>query len=64
MQKVEGSNPFSRFQKAMHLQAFFVGAVDLCVWDIPLYEDAAPAATNAVVTSAGMSLWLMVPSFR
>jgi hypothetical protein len=48
----------------MHLQAFFVGAVDLCVWDIPLYEDAAPAATNAVVTSAGMSLWLMVPSFR
>src|SRR5215212_5292281 len=24
MQKVEGSNPFSRFEKGLHLQAFFV----------------------------------------
>jgi hypothetical protein len=24
MQKVEGSNPFSRFGKGLHLQAFFV----------------------------------------
>jgi len=23
MQKVEGSNPFSRFEKGLHLQAFF-----------------------------------------
>ena len=23
MQKVEGSNPFSRFRKGLHLQAFF-----------------------------------------
>jgi hypothetical protein len=27
MQKVEGSNPFSRFEKGLHLQVFFVGAV-------------------------------------
>ena len=26
MQKVEGSNPFSRFEKGLHLQALFVGA--------------------------------------
>jgi hypothetical protein len=31
MQKVEGSNPFSRFQKGVHLQAFFVRAVGKCV---------------------------------
>jgi hypothetical protein len=31
MQKVEGSNPFSRFRKGLHLQVFFVGAVGLCV---------------------------------
>jgi hypothetical protein len=31
MQKVEGSNPFSRFAKDMHLQVFFVHAVGLCV---------------------------------
>jgi hypothetical protein len=24
MQKVEGSNPFSRFRKGLHLQVFFV----------------------------------------
>ena len=24
MQKVEGSNPFSRFQKGLHLQVFFL----------------------------------------
>jgi hypothetical protein len=29
MQKVEGSNPFSRFAKGLHLQAFFVAAVAL-----------------------------------
>jgi hypothetical protein len=29
MQKVEGSNPFSRFEKGLHLQAFFVAAVAL-----------------------------------
>jgi hypothetical protein len=27
MQKVEGSNPFSRFEKAWYLQVFFVDAV-------------------------------------
>jgi hypothetical protein len=27
MQKVEGSNPFSRFPKGVHLQVFFVYAV-------------------------------------
>jgi len=27
MQKVEGSNPFSRFGKGLHLQVFFVLAV-------------------------------------
>ncbi len=27
MQKVEGSNPFSRFRKGLNLQVFFVGAV-------------------------------------
>jgi hypothetical protein len=27
MQKVVGSNPISRFEKCLHLQAFFVGAV-------------------------------------
>jgi hypothetical protein len=31
MQKVEGSNPFSRFQEGLHLQVFFVGAVAKCV---------------------------------
>jgi hypothetical protein len=31
MQKVEGSNPFSRFEKVGHLQAFFACAVGLCV---------------------------------
>jgi hypothetical protein len=31
MQKVEGSNPFSRFEKGLHLQVFFVAAVGLCV---------------------------------
>ena len=31
MQKVEGSNPFSRFSKGRRLQVFFVGAVGLCV---------------------------------
>jgi hypothetical protein len=31
MQKVEGSNPFSRSQKDPQLQVFFVGAVGLCV---------------------------------
>jgi hypothetical protein len=31
MQKVEGSNPFSRFRKGLHLQAFFLGAVGWCV---------------------------------
>jgi hypothetical protein len=27
MQKVEGSNPFSRFEKGLHLQAFLLRAV-------------------------------------
>jgi hypothetical protein len=27
MQKVEGSNPFSRFREGLHLQAFFVSLV-------------------------------------
>jgi hypothetical protein len=27
MQKVEGSNPFSRFREGVHLQVFFVRAV-------------------------------------
>ena len=31
MQKVEGSNPFSRSQKGLHLQGFFMCAVGLCV---------------------------------
>jgi hypothetical protein len=31
MQKVEGSNPFSRFQEGLHLQAFLVSAVALFV---------------------------------
>jgi hypothetical protein len=31
MQKVEGSNPFSRFRKGQHLQAFFIRAVGWCV---------------------------------
>jgi hypothetical protein len=31
MQKVEGSNPFSRFAKGLHLQAFLVLAVALFV---------------------------------
>jgi hypothetical protein len=31
MQKVEGSNPFSRFSKGLHLQVFFVRAVGWCV---------------------------------
>jgi hypothetical protein len=31
MQKVEGSNPFSRFEKGLHLQAFLVCAVGWCV---------------------------------
>jgi hypothetical protein len=28
MQKVEGSNPFSRFEKGLHLQAFCFGQSD------------------------------------
>jgi hypothetical protein len=31
MQKVEGSNPFSRFGKGLHLQVFFDGTVRSCV---------------------------------
>jgi hypothetical protein len=31
MQKVEGSNPFSRSRKVLHLQVFFVPAVGWCV---------------------------------
>jgi hypothetical protein len=31
MQKVEGSNPFSRSQEGLHLQGFFVDAVGWCV---------------------------------
>jgi hypothetical protein len=31
MQKVEGSNPFSRFTKGLHLQVVFVAAVGLFV---------------------------------
>ena len=31
MQKVEGSNPFSRFRKGMRLQVFFVSVVGWCV---------------------------------
>jgi hypothetical protein len=31
MQKVEGSNPFSRFAKGLHLQAFSVAAAALFV---------------------------------
>jgi hypothetical protein len=31
MQKVEGSNPFSRSRKGLHLQAFFVHAAGWCV---------------------------------
>jgi hypothetical protein len=31
MQKVEGSNPFSRFAEGLHLQVFFVGAAGWCV---------------------------------
>jgi hypothetical protein len=31
MQKVEGSNPFSRSRKGLHLQVFFVSSVGLCV---------------------------------
>jgi hypothetical protein len=35
MQKVEGSNPFSRFGKDLHLQVFFVNAVGWCVCVAP-----------------------------
>jgi hypothetical protein len=31
MQKVEGSNPFSRFREGPHLQAFFVATARWCV---------------------------------
>jgi hypothetical protein len=31
MQKVEGSNPISRSQEGLHLQAFFMRAVGWCV---------------------------------
>ena len=31
MQKVEGSNPFSRSREGLHLQVFFVGAAGWCV---------------------------------
>jgi hypothetical protein len=33
MQKVEGSNPFSRFRKGLRLQVFFVSGVGLVVRD-------------------------------
>jgi hypothetical protein len=35
MQKVEGSNPFSRFRKHLHLQVLFVGAVGWCGCVVP-----------------------------
>src|SRR5918997_3953046 len=35
MQKVEGSNPFSRSLKGLHLQVFFVNAVGWCVCIAP-----------------------------
>jgi len=31
MQKVEVSNPFSRFEKGLQMQAFFACAVGFCV---------------------------------
>jgi hypothetical protein len=31
MQKVEGSNPFSRFEEGLHFQVVFVRAVGWCV---------------------------------
>jgi hypothetical protein len=31
MQKVEGSNPLSRFREDVHLQVYFVGPVGWCV---------------------------------
>jgi hypothetical protein len=31
MQKVEGSNPFSRFREGLQLQVFFASSVGLCV---------------------------------
>ena len=31
MQRVAGSNPFSRFREGLHLQAFFSSSVVLCV---------------------------------
>jgi hypothetical protein len=39
MQKVEGSNPFSRFEKGLYLQAFFACAVGLCVCVGPRSEN-------------------------
>jgi hypothetical protein len=39
MQKVEGSNPFSRFEKGLYLQAFFACAVGLCICVGPRSEN-------------------------
>jgi hypothetical protein len=38
MQKVEGSNPFSRFVKGLHLQVFLLGAVgwSVCITGHPM----------------------------
>ena len=43
MQKVEGSNPFSRSLKGLHLQVFFVNAVGWCVCIAPDRNRNRPA---------------------
>jgi len=62
MQKVEGSNPFSRFKKARLLQGLFVCAVGLwvCVGGHPL---GTGGATRGVSVSEAVELRLLCRQF-
>jgi hypothetical protein len=55
MQKVEGSNPFSRFEKGRHLQVFFEPAVGWCV--APPGTQWAPGGQHLAANQPGYALY-------
>jgi hypothetical protein len=64
MQKVEGSNPFSRFQEGVHLQVFFVRAVGLCVCFAPDRNRISGKSTRTFDSKNGAvcrESWLVEP---
>ena len=70
MQKVEGSTPFSRFVEGLHLQAFFMDAVGLCVCFAPDQPDQVNSsnaqelpANRHVLRARSMGEWPRVSGF-